>query len=322
MNNKILLIAGDPRSVNSEIIFKTWKKLSINSKKNIYLIGNYELITKQLKILKYKLKTIKLKRLSDKIDEKNLNIIDIPLKFKNPFDVLEKYSSEYVMKSLRLAHKLAIKKKVKGIVNCPIDKKLLRGSKKIGVTEFFASKCKIFDKSEVMLIHNRNFSVVPLTTHIRIKDVAKNINKKLILNKIFSLNKNFKKLFKIKPKIGILGLNPHNGELSKNSEEINLLKPAILRLKKKGVSISGPLIADTLFIKEFKKYNVIVGMYHDQVLTPFKTLYKFDAINITLGLKYLRVSPDHGTAVNLIGKNLANYHSLYKCIKFIDTLRK
>ena len=322
MNNKILLIAGDPRSINSEIIFKTWKKLSINSKKKIYLIGNYELITKQLKILKYKLKTIKLKRLNDKIDGKNLNIIDIPLKFKNPFDVLEKYSSEYVMKSLRLAHKLAVKKKVKGIVNCPIDKKLLRGSKKIGVTEFFASKCKIFDKSEVMLIHNKNFSVVPLTTHIRIKDVAKNINKKLILNKIFSLNKNFKKLFKIKPKIGILGLNPHNGELSKSSEEINLLKPAILRLKKEGVSISGPLIADTLFIKEFKKYDVIVGMYHDQVLTPFKTLYKFDAINITLGLKYLRVSPDHGTAVNLIGKNLADYHSLYKCIKFIDTLRK
>ena len=198
MNNKILLIAGDPRSINSEIIFKTWKKLSINSKKKIYLIGNYELITKQLKILKYKLKTIKLKRLSEKIDGKNLNIIDIPLRFKNPFDVLEKYSSEYVMKSLRLAHKLAIKKKVKGIVNCPIDKKLLRGSKKIGVTEFFASKCKIFDKSEVMLIHNRNFSVVPLTTHIRIKDVAKNINKKLILNKIFSLNKNFWSLRSIK----------------------------------------------------------------------------------------------------------------------------
>ena len=82
--------------------------------------------------------------------------------------------------------------------------------------------------------------------------------------------------------------------------------------------MSGPLPADTVFVKEYKKYNVIVGMYHDQILPPFKTLFKFDAINITLGLKYLRVSPDHGVAREIIKKNKANPLSLINCIKFVN----
>ena len=89
-----------------------------------------------------------------------------------------------------------------------------------------------------------------------------------------------------------------------------------------GLNLNGPLIADTLFIKNYKKFDVIIGMYHDQVIAPFKTLYKFDAINITLGLKYLRVSPDHGVALDLIGKNKANASSLVECINFINKFGK
>ena len=115
-----------------------------------------------------------------------------------------------------------------------------------------------------------------------------------------------------------MGLNPHNAELRINSEERKIIIPCILKLKKKGVNISGPLIADTVFIKEYKNYDLLVGMYHDQILAPFKALFNFDAINVTLGLKYLRVSPDHGTAVNLIGKNKANPTSLIKCVNFLN----
>ena len=100
----------------------------------------------------------------------------------------------------------------------------------------------------------------------------------------------------------MLGLNPHNGELRSGSEEKKIIVPAISKLKNLGLNIKGPFAADTLFMSEYKKYDIIVGMFHDQVLTPFKTLFGFDAINITLGLKYLRVSPDHGTATNIIGK--------------------
>ena len=133
-----------------------------------------------------------------------------------------------------------------------------------------------------------------------------------------SLNKEFKKVFKIKPKIGVLGLNPHNAELNKKSEEVQEIIPAISKLKKAGLNVCGPLVADTTFVNNYKKYNVVVGMYHDQVLAPFKTLFHFDAINITLGLNYLRVSPDHGPAIDLIGKNKANYLSLLQCIRFIN----
>ena len=117
-----------------------------------------------------------------------------------------------------------------------------------------------------------------------------------------------------------MGLNPHNGELRKNSEEKKKIIPAILKLKKLKISIFGPLVTDTIFMNG-KDYDVIVGMYHDQVLTPFKTLFKFDAINITLGLKYFRASPDHGTAISLIGKNKANYFSLLNSINFLNSFK-
>ena len=318
MNNKIIIVAGDPNSINSEIIYKTWKKIDNKIKKKLYLIANYNLICKQYRKLKYKTNIIKINNIEDNIISSNLKIIDIPINFKNPFKVSFKASSKYVLKSLNLAHTLAKNKKVKGIINCPINKNLIKVSKKIGVTEFFAYKCKIKNSSEVMLIHNKKFSVVPLTTHLSIKNIPKNITSKLIIKKLMSLNKGFKKVFKIKPKIGVLGLNPHNAELNEKSEEVKEIIPAISKLKKAGLNVYGPLVADTTFVNNYKKYNVIVGMYHDQVLAPFKTLFHFDAINITLGLNYLRVSPDHGPAIDLIGKNKANYLSLFQCIKFIN----
>ena len=134
------------------------------------------------------------------------------------------------------------------------------------------------------------------------------------------INNWFIKKFNKSPQIGILGLNPHNAELRGNSEEVKEIIPAITKLKKIGIKLKGPLVADTLFINEYKKFNVIVGMYHDQVLAPFKALFKFDAINITLGLKYTRVSPDHGIAKEIIGKNKANYLSLLSCISFLKKL--
>jgi len=320
MKKKIIIIAGDPNSINSEIISKIWKIISPSVKKKIYLIANFNLINKQFKRLKSKTSIIKVKQIKENSVTKKLKIIDIPLNFKNPFKVSLKNSKKYIIECFNLAHKLAEDNEVGGLINCPINKKLLHKSKKIGVTEFLASKCKINNGSEVMLIHNKKLSVVPLTTHINIKNVSKKININLIIKKMTTLRKDFKKLFNKSPKIGVLGLNPHNAELASNSEEMKIINPAISRLKKKGFYIKGPLSADTLFINNYKKYDVIVGMYHDQVLAPFKSLFHFDAINITLGLNYLRVSPDHGPAKDIMNKNKANPLSLLKCVKFINSL--
>ena len=109
--------------------------------------------------------------------------------------------------------------------------------------------------------------------------------------------------------------------MRKNSEEIRIILPAIQKLKKNGFKVHGPLAADTVFINDYIKYDIILGMYHDQVLAPFKTIFKFDAINLTLGLKYLRLSPDHGVASNIIKKGIANKTSLLKCIEFLTKLK-
>jgi 4-hydroxythreonine-4-phosphate dehydrogenase len=150
--------------------------------------------------------------------------------------------------------------------------------------------------------------------------VSKKINTAFIIKKMTTLKNGFKKLFNKNPKIGILGLNPHNSEFAINSKEVQTINPSIKKLKKNGFNIKCPFSADTMFIKNYKKFNVIVGMYHDQVLTPFKSLFHYDAINVTLGLKYIRVSPDHGPARDIVKKNKANHQSLLKCVKFINNL--
>ena len=320
MKNKIIIVAGDPNSINSEILYKTWKKINRKIRNEIILIGNYELILRQFKILNVKIKILKISNINDQENSNKLKILNIPLKFTDPFKVKYSNASKYVLESLDLAHNLSKSKKILGFINCPVNKKLLNFKKNIGVTEYLAAKCKIKDDREVMLIYNKKFSVTPLTTHINIRDVSKNITTNKIVKKISTLHKYFKILFKKEPKIGVLGLNPHNAEMSKYSEEITKIIPALSILKKRGFSIKGPLVSDTIFINNYKKYDVILGMYHDQVLSPFKTLYAFDAINITLGLSYYRMSPDHGPAEDLILKNKANPTSLLQCIKFINSL--
>jgi 4-hydroxy-L-threonine phosphate dehydrogenase PdxA len=317
---KIVIISGDPNSINSEIIFKSWKKINKSLKKRIFLISNYQLLKQQFKKLKYNIKMIQIDSLDKTIDSDQLKIVNVDLVFKNPFKVDNKQASKFVENSLNLAHKLAINKKVCGIINCAIDKKLLKN--KIGVTEYLANKCNIKNKSEVMLIRNKNLSVSPITTHINVKNIAKFIKPITIENKVKTIDNWYKKVFFKRPKIAVLGLNPHNAELRKSSEEKKIIIPTILKLKNFGVNIKGPIVSDTIFINDFKKYDVIIGMYHDQVLSPFKALFKFNAINITLGLKYLRISPDHGTAVDLIGKKKASPLSLIECINFINKIIK
>ena len=315
--NKIILISGDPNSINSEIIYKTWKNLNKSLRKKIYIISNFELLKKQFSNLKYSIKINQINNIHEKTKHNELNVISLKLKFKKPFSVSKKEASKFVLNSLDYAHSLAIKDKKINIINCPINKNLLKKNK-IGVTEYLAKKCKVKDSSEAMLIKSKNFAVSPITTHIDISEISKKINSRIIFNKIFTIHNWYKNTLKTKPKIGVLGLNPHNAELRVNSEERKIVIPSIAKLKKKGVNINGPLVADTVFIKEYKNYDLLVGMYHDQVLSPFKALYNFDAINVTLGLKYLRVSPDHGTAANLIGKKRANPASLINCVNFLN----
>ncbi len=198
------------------------------------------------------------------------------------------------------------------------QKKNFLNNKFLGITEYISNSFS--KKNTCMLIFNNNLSVCPATTHLPIKLVSKKINKKNISNKVKLINNFYKKKFSIKPNIAVLGLNPHCESVLKYNEDEKIIKPTIKHLQKKYL-VSGPYSADTIFLKNNrKKFDVILGMYHDQVLTPIKTLYEYDAINITLGLPFYRISPDHGPNEKMLGKNKSNSLSLYKSIKFLDNL--
>ena len=312
--NNFGIILGEPNSINTEIIAK-----SKASKSKAIIIGNFNLLKSQLKILKIRKK---LKKISNPEDIKKpgaLNVLDVPLKFKNAFSVKPSESAIYVRKCFEIGHNLCSKKKIKGLINCPVNKKNVFKNENIGVTEFLAKKNKIY-KSEVMIIYNKSLSVVPITTHIKVKKISTLIKKDLLFKKIKTLKNYYFKYFKKNPRIAVLGLNPHNFELKKNSEEVKIIKPVINKLKKR-YKISGPYPSDTIFIKDnFKKFDVIVGMYHDQVLAPFKALFGYDAINLTLGLPYIRMSPDHGIADDKKKLNISNPQSLNRCIEIISKL--
>ncbi len=320
MKSLICIISGEPNSINSELIGKVLKMKKKFTRQNFFIIGNYKLIKKQFEQLKSNIKLKKITKIENNNFTKNNFVLDVPLVFKNPFKVPIKNKRPYIMNCFKIAIDLAKKKKVAGFINCPINKFETFGLRTMGITEFLAKKEKVLGK-EAMLIYNKSLSVSPITTHIKIKNVSNKITKKIIIDKSLTINNFYMKRFNIKPKIGLLGLNPHNFEFRKGSEELKTIIPAIKTLKKNKILINGPISGDTAFNNQSKtKYDVIIGMYHDQVLSPFKTLYNFNAINVTLGLPYIRVSPDHGTGEDIIKKNLANPKSLVQCIKFFSKI--
>ena len=323
MNKPIAVIAGEPNSISSEIIFKSWKLKNQYIHKPLFVIGSIRLLNLQKKKLKYQ---IKIKKINDrfKINDlkgKKLPVYDIEYNQKKPFEKISSKSNKYIFKCFDVAIKFVKDKKILGYINCPISKEHLFKNKYQGITEFLSKKTGKTG-NEVMLIYNKKLSTSPVTTHIPLSQVNKKINQYKIVKKVKIINNFYKKIFNKKPNFAILGLNPHNFSPSKKSEEKKIIYKAIRSLKKSKIKVSGPVPTDSSFMI-FKKYkfDVIIGMYHDQVLTPFKALFNFNAINITLGLPYIRTSPDHGTAENIIGRQIANPKSLIESIKFFNFVK-
>ena len=320
MNSKpIIIVCGEPNSIFSELLAKSLKKYQ--SKKPIILIGSYHLICLQLKRLKFnvKINRIELKNeLLKNVKLAKINIININYNFKKIFEPISFKSNKYINECFDKAFNIIKKNKISGFINGPISKKFFLKDKFPGITEFIANRFKI-KEHYAMLIFNKNLSVCPVTTHLPLSKVSKKITKNDIIIKSLIINKFYKKNFSLKPKIAITGLNPHCENFFYKSEEKNIIEPAIKTLKKKKIKIFGPYPADTVFLKQnTKKFNVIIGMYHDQVLPPIKTLHGFNAINITLGLPFLRISPDHGPNDKMIGKNKSDPQSLIDALKFLN----
>ena len=324
MNKPIAIIAGEPNSISSEIIFKCWKLKKKYIHKPLFIIGSVQLLNLQMKQLKYKIKIKKINKhfkIRD-LNEIGLPVYDIDYTQKKPFEKISSKSNKYIFKCFEVALNFVKDKKILGFINCPISKEYLFKNKHQGVTEFLSKKLNNKKNNEVMLIYNKKLSVSPITTHIPLNQVSKKINKYKIVEKVKIINNFYKKFLNKKPNFAILGLNPHNFSISKKSEEKKIINKAIKSLVKLKINAKGPVAPDSSFVI-FKKYkfDVIIGMYHDQVLSPFKALYNFFAINITLGLPYIRISPDHGIAEDIVGKKIANPNSLIESIKFFNYIK-
>ena len=319
MNIKyILIILGEPYSTFSEIIGKYFIKKKY-FKKKIILVGNKELLSKQLKKLNYSFYLNQITNIED--SKKNMvNIIDVEFKYGKVFSTINTKSNSYIKNSFDISLNILKNNRECVLINGPISKKTFLKKKYMGITEYLSKKTRA--KDEVMLIYNEKLSVTPLTTHIPIKYVAKKIKKKIINKKIIKLNNFYKKILRKKINIAVLRLNPHCETIDKFDEDEKIIKPSIKYLKSRGLNINGPYSADTFFLKKnVNKFDLVVGMYHDQVLTPIKTLFNFKAINITVGLPFIRISPDHGPNSIMQGKNRSDPSSFFYAMKFIQKLK-
>ena len=319
MNNKpIIIVAGEPNSIFLEIFFKCKKKINIT--KPIILIASKKLLILQMKKLGFyfEINLINANKLKfNLLDKKKINLINVEFKFNKVFDIISENSNLYINESFKIALKILKEKNCSGLINGPISKKHFLKGKYLGITEYLSKKTKT--NSVAMIIFNKKLSVSPITTHLALKNVSKNISKKKIHTHIKLITEFYKKNFKRKPSIAITGLNPHCESNFKDCEEDKIIIPAIKNLKANNYQVAGPFPGDTIFMKEnLKNFDVVVGMYHDQVLSPMKALFGFDAINITLGLPFIRISPDHGPNSTMLGKNLSNPQSLVNALKFLD----
>ena len=303
----ILIVPGEEKSIFFEIFFK-----SLKSKSNLsplILICNKKNLDKEIKKFKFNkhIQPIKLNNIfSEKFRKKKIYLINV--KHQNP--------SVYILNCFKVAFELIKKGLTNKMINGPINKSKTLNKKYLGVTEFVA---KNFNQNKfAMLIYNKKLSVCPVTTHLPLKLVAKKITKKKIKEKIIIINEFYKRFLGFKPRIAVIGLNPHCESVLKFNEDTKILKPVIKSFKNK-IHVKGPFPADTIFLKNNrKKFDVIIGMYHDQVLTPIKTIFEYDAINITIGLPFLRVTPDHGPNEKMIGKNKSNPISLVRSLEFLN----
>ena len=306
-SDPILIVPGEKESVFFEIFFKSLKSKFFLSP--IILICDKKNLDKESKKYNFNknIEQIKLdKTFSKKFYKKKIYVIDVRYQASN----------RYVHNCFEIAFKLIKKGLTHKMINGPINKTRTLKNKYLGVTEFVA---KNFNLTQfAMLIYNKKLSVCPVTTHLPIKLVAKKITKKKVKEKIIIINDFYKKFLGFKPRIAVVGLNPHCESVLEFNEDIKIISPVIKSLESK-INVKGPFAADTIFLKNNRnKFDIIVGMYHDQVLTPIKTIFEYDAINITLGLPFLRVTPDHGPNEKMIGKNISNPISLIRSLEFLD----
>lgn len=293
--SKIAITTGDPNGIGAEITIKALNAMNLPAEK-VLLISNRKVLDFYGKL------------------NSDYDIVEIPYDAEIEPGKVTKAAGEFSFLSVKKACEI----NAKAIVTAPVAKNALHlaGYNFNGQTEILQKFLAHDNQLAEMLFVAGKFRVLLLTRHVALKDIV--LTKDMVIEKILNLKDFFVKHFGIyEPEFALCGFNPHAGEDGiLGREEIDILIPAVVELRKKGVNITNPLPADTLFIKAMN-YDCCIANYHDQGLIPIKTVAGEKTVNMTIGLDIIRTSPGHGTAFDIAGKNVADETGMISAIKEI-----
>jgi 4-phospho-D-threonate 3-dehydrogenase / 4-phospho-D-erythronate 3-dehydrogenase len=307
---------GDLNGIGSEVVLKTFEDSRMLELCTPVIFANVKVVS----FAKKSFESTSILHGIDKLDQIVLGKINVLNVWREGFDlnfgINDENVGKYAIKSFVEATKALKEGLIDVLVTAPINKYNIQSEdfKFPGHTDYLD---KELNGNALMLMVQDNLRVGLLTDHIPVNEVAKHLTEALIIQKIETVRKSLIQDFSInKPKIAVLGLNPHagdNGVIGKEDEEI--IKPAIKKIFEKGTLVFGPFPADGFFgSNQYDKYDAVIAVYHDQGLIPFKTLSFGKGVNYTAGLDKIRTSPDHGTAYDIAGKNKADYNSFKEAV--------
>lgn len=310
---KVGISCGDLSGIGLEIIIKSFLDQRILEQVTAILYASSKTSAEYRKVLEIKDFSFNEIKVVEDANPKRANVINVwDEKVELTLGTPTKQSGELALKSLQAATADLKEGKIDALITAPIDKNNIQSEEFQfpGHTEYLASE---FEADEhAMLMVSDNLKVTFMTGHLPLAEIGKNLSFESIIKKIRFLDNNLPKDFGIrKPKIAVLGLNPHNGDGGVlGTEEQEFIAPAIKKAKEDGILVFGPYAADGFFGSgAFKNFDVVLAMYHDQGLIPFKTLNFDQGVNYTAGLPAVRVSPDHGTGYDIAGKGIASEQS-------------
>lgn len=319
------ITCGDINGIGTELIIKTFSDHRILEQCTPVIFASNKLINfykKSLPDLNFSYQSIKD---FSKINHKQINIFncweeEVTI---NPGQ-LNETGGKYAVQSLEAAIHAIKEGHLQGIITAPIHKSNVQSAtfNYTGHTPYLRDAVGASDV--LMLLYTSDLRVALVTEHVPVKDVAQHINKQRIVSKLHLLHQTLRRDFGIdKPKIAVLGLNPHAGDegLIGNEEE-TIIKPAIKEVKNQ-MLVFGPYSADAFFARRsYLQFDAVLAMYHDQGLIPFKTIAVGEGVNYTAGLPFIRTSPDHGTAFDIAGKGIADEtsftHAVFECVDLIE----
>lgn len=329
-SNILAVSMGEPAGIGPEVIMKAWQERERETIPPFAVFGDIYVLGKRAEMFGLSV-PLRSTTLEEAFDHFPMSLPVIPLDnamSHNP-GTLELANAAGVIEAIDRATRAVQDGKAKAVVTCPIQKSNLyeAGFKHPGHTEFLGALAEEMSgkpASPVMMLAGPELRTIPVTLHISVADVPAALTAERLKKVARITYHDLKSRFDIEhPRIVVAGLNPHAGEKgAMGREDVDIIAPAIEELAAEGITISGPYPGDTLFHKKAREnYDAALAMYHDQALIPVKTIAFDETVNVTLGLPFIRTSPDHGTALDIAGKGIANPSSLIAALKLAATLK-